>query len=1336
MTTFKKTKYVSMSESLALDRPSEQSKSKNNGFSIIGLGASAGGLEALKSFFDHLPSKFKHSFVVVQHLSPDYKSLMGELLSKNTDMPIVEVKEKTKIKPATVYLLTPKKNIFIKDGYLILEDKPKTRTLNLPIDLFFKSLAREMTNKAVAIILSGTGSDGTSGARDIKEYGGMVMVQSPDQAEFDSMPQNAINTNLVDYILPTEQMGEELKRFIHHPAVYGSLEENILGDEETLIKILNFLNSQTKLDFEYYKRPTLVRMIARRIGINRLDTLQEYKDYMFKKPEEAHVLVREFLVGVTSFFRDQLVWEVLTNEIIPKIVSSKKKEETIKCWCVGVSSGEEAYSLAIIINETLTKFNKKNVVKIFATDIEKHHLNDAAKGIYNESAIANISEERLRLNFTKNGDYYHVNENIRRMVIFSKHNVLKDPPFNKMDISMCRNMLIYLQPAAQNRALDVLHYSLNMNGILVLGSSESLGQQKNAFKELYRKQKIYSNIRPAKILGLQQYNSGKNQKNPYGLRNPSHERNARQHIVEALSDNLDLAAIVIDGNFNIVDAFGDLTNYISLPNKGFSMNLLKMVPESVATVLSYSLRKVGGTSQKLKHENLNFSTGKKPTIANMHVAAFQNPLNSNPSNYLVIIKPADIQVADAPRNERDDSPQNIRENELEAELKETRESLKNMIEEVETSNEELQATNEELLASNEELQSTNEELQSVNEELHTVNTELQEKLEELASLNSDLDNLFKSTDIGTIFLDNHLRIRKFTPSVAEHFNLMPSDINRPLEHFASTFHKSDYKNFIADIKKVVNDGVAQQNEVTDAKGHWFLQKIVPFRDGAGKIEGGTLSYVDINELKSAEQKLKNQLLAFEQTTDSFWDYNLIDGTYYVSRSIRHILGYEENEIEETTDFWDSQTHPDDLQASALIMEKHLASQGKFPYAVETRYKHKLGHYVTLLLRGKLVEWTPEGKPKRMLGTTTDVSMLKKMPKLEKELLDKNMVFEQILEITLAGFWDWNIQENTEYLSPTFKQMFGYEDQEMENTPEAWQKIIHPDDLPGVFSAFDAHVKSKGKVPYDNEVRYFHKNGDIVWVWCKGLVIEWADNGDPIRMVGSHINITDLKRLSQSNKELERFAYVASHDLQEPLRTIRDFVALFKEQYIKLLDSNANSYLDFIEEASARMGQLVKVILAYSKIGSDSEEELVDLNSLIEDVRKDLRLRIVSSNAKIIVHKLPKINGHQIELHSLFLNLIGNAIKFVSKTENPIVEIGTLPTESGHLVYVKDNGIGIDKKNQDNIFEVFKRLHNHEHYEGTGIGLAHCKKIVELHRGKIWVQSELGKGCTFLINLNL
>ncbi|SIS53805.1 two-component system, chemotaxis family, CheB/CheR fusion protein [Zobellia uliginosa] len=1326
-----------MTKLTSSDAEIQQINTYKNEFSIIGVGASAGGLEALKSFFEHLPAKFAHSFVVVQHLSPDYKSLMRELLSKNTDMPIIEVKKKTKVEPGRIYLLTPKKNIFVKDGHLLLEDKPTDRTLNLPIDLFFKSLAREKTNKAIAIILSGTGSDGTSGARDIKEYGGMVMVQDPEQAEFNSMPQNAINTHLVDYVLSTEQMGEELQRFVQHPAVYGSLEENILKDEETLVKVLTFVNSQTKLDFEYYKRPTLIRMIARRIGIKRLDSLQEYKDYLFEKPEEAHFLVREFLVGVTSFFRDDTVWDILVNETIPKLVSDKKKDATIKCWCVGVSSGEEAYSLAILINEALIKQNKKNLVKIFATDIEKNHLDDGSKGVYNESAVSNISERRLLTNFTKKGDNYHINENIRRMVIFSKHNVLKDPPFNKMDITFCRNMLIYLQPAAQNRVLDVLHYSLNMNGILVLGSSESLGRQKNAFEELHRKQKIYRNIRPAKILGLQPYNSSSAQRSSFGHKPLSYERNTRQLIVEAITDNLQLAAIVIDGNFNIIDAFGELNNYISLPNKGFSMNLLKMVPESVATVLSYSLRKVGGTTQKLRHENLNFSTGKKPVMANMHVASFQNPLNSNPPNFLVIIKPVDLQSSHvAVLEETNITPKNIRERELESELKETRESLKNMIEEVETSNEELQATNEELLASNEELQSTNEELQSVNEELHTVNTELQEKIEELALLNSDLDNLFKSTDIGTVFLDKELRIRKFTPSVAQHFNLLENDINRPLEHFASSFHKNNYKRFISDIKSVMINNIAKQDEVKDVKGRWFLQKIVPFHDGTGNVAGATLSYIDINKLKSAEQRLKNQQLAIEQTTDSFWDLNIPDNSYYVSRSISEVLGYREDEIEETIKFWSTLAHPEDLQAQREAMQKHIESQGKVPYAVETRYKHKLGHYVTLLVRGKLMEWTEDGQPKRMIGTTTDVSMLKKLPKLEQDLFDRNMVFEQVLEITMAGFWDWNIAENTEYLSPTFKKMFGYEEDEMEDSPESWQKIMHPDDLPGVLEKFDAHVKSKGEIPYDNEIRYFHKNGSIVWVWCKGLVIEWGDNGEPLRMVGSHINITQLKQLSRSNKELERFAYVASHDLQEPLRTIRDFVALFKDEYNTLLDTRANTYLEFIEEASSRMGELVRVILAYSKIGSNTEKGVVDIKEVIENVQKDLRKRIESTNTKIVLKELPTITGHKVELHSLFLNLIGNSIKFVNKNDSPVIEIGTLPCEKGQHIYIKDNGIGIDKKNQEHIFQVFKRLHNQEDYEGTGIGLAHCKKIIELHNGKIWVESEMGKGSTFHFNLNL
>ncbi|WP_435579712.1 PAS domain-containing sensor histidine kinase [Gilvibacter sp.] len=375
----------------------------------------------------------------------------------------------------------------------------------------------------------------------------------------------------------------------------------------------------------------------------------------------------------------------------------------------------------------------------------------------------------------------------------------------------------------------------------------------------------------------------------------------------------------------------------------------------------------------------------------------------------------------------------------------------------------------------------------------------------------------------------------------------------------------------------------------------------------------------------------------------------------------------------------------------------------------------------------------KGNLTSVVASWRDVSQLVEM---EHKLKDQNMAFEQVLESTLAGYWDWDMTTNVQYMSPTFKKMFGYEDHEVPNCPDWCKGNLHPDDLPGVLNIFKAHVESKGVVPFDNEVRHFHKNGDIVWVWCKGRVIEWDEEGNPLRMVGSHVDITNLKTLANSNKQLERFAYVASHDLQEPLRTVIDFVNLFKEDYGAQLDQQATTYLNFIETASIRMGVLIKGILAYSRVNENSLKELVNFKDLIDDVLSDLKLKIDQTQAKIDVSKMPQFKGHPAELHSLFLNLIGNAIKFTDKRAQPEIKITAHKKADYYQFAISDNGIGIDQKNFDKIFEIFKRLHCEEDYDGTGIGLAHCKKIVEMHGGKLWVESQLGKGSTFFFTLKI
>jgi two-component system CheB/CheR fusion protein len=1314
-------------------------KHHKENFSIIGIGASAGGLEALKAFFDNVPTECHHSFVIVQHLSPDYKSHMAELLGKNTALPVEEVKNNTSVEPGRVYLIPPKKNMSVFEGKLILTDRPSTPELNMPIDIFFRSLAKEYKEKAIAIILSGTGSDGTSGVRDIKEHNGMVMIQDPVQANFDGMPQSALNTGLVDYVLAVEDLAGELINYIDHPDATGDLEKIIEQQEPILLKILKHLNHLTNFDFEQYKRPTIIRRISRRMGVNRLDELSHYRDYLYENPSECHILAREFLIGVTSFFRDPEVWEALQSQIIPKIVLSKSNEDNIKIWCAGTSTGEEAYSLAILLNEELVKQKKKCIVKIFATDLKKEHLEIGSRGLYPESIVANVSLKRLNENFLKKGDEYQIKESIRRMVIFSHHNLLKDPPFNKMDMTFCRNLLIYMQPVAQKRIIGILQYSLNLNGVLVLGSSETVGDYKKVFKEISRKLKIYRNLHPARTLGMEVLNypnmAPARNFTPQTAQKKLAENRMYEAMNETIADELGVAAVCIDQQYNIVNAIGEFKNYIELPERGFSVNILKMVPENVSSAISLAIRKVNKNHEKIKFNSIKFKGDVKTLVVDLLICPFSMGISQEGSNYLILFFPKEERQSTAVSIEDYSSQSSdIHVAELEAELKDTRQNLQTLLQEVETSNEELQAANEELLSANEELQSTNEELQSVNEELHTVNAELQQKVEDLATVNVDMDNLLKSTDIGTIFLDREMKIRKFTPKIRKYFNLRENDIQRPLEHFSNSFGNSG-KEILEIADEVLKTGKFIQKEVSDNEGNWFLQRTIPFYNINQTIDGVVISFIDINELKEAEKALKNSEAEFrklyDNAPDMFVSLDLKGKILNCNKKLIEKLNY--SSVDDLVGVPIASIMREDYILTSKEDRKVLVEEGKISNALRVVVKNGGGE-IPIRLNSEAI-YDKDGKLSHFIGSWRDVSDIQEA---EEKYAYQNIAFEQVLESTMAGYWDWLIQEGTEYMSPSFKKMFGYEDDEIENVPEAWQELIHPEDLPNVLKIFNKHLYSKLSEPFDIEVRYYHKDGSVVWVWCKGRIIEW-DGDTPIRMVGSHVNITHLKniqqRLRESNKALERFAYIASHDLQEPLRTINDFIELLKEDYQSKLDENANTYMGFISEASNRMGQLVKGVLAYSRIGATGENTLVDLNKVFENVKKDLRLKILDRSVVFNSKVLPKVYGNEYELHSLFLNLIGNAIKFVPPEVHPVIDLKSRKEGTTYLIAITDNGIGIAKRYQEQIFDIFKRLHNSDTYEGTGIGLAHCKRIVGLHGGDIWVDSELGKGSTFNFTLN-
>jgi two-component system CheB/CheR fusion protein len=879
-------------------------------FSVVAVGASAGGLEALEHLFTNMPSDTGLAFVVIQHLSPDYKSLMVELLSKYTRMNVQRVEDGMKVEPNCVYLIPPKKNMTLFHGKLYLTEQNMGHGLNLPIDIFFRSMAEDLGERSIGIVLSGTGSDGTLGIRAIKGAGGMVMVQDENTAKFDGMPRSAISTGLVDYILPPEEMGNQLVRFTKHPFVSKAEQQDNkkIANEDSFSKILSLIRTRTGIDFTFYKPNTIVRRIERRISVNQVEDTDEYLNLLMQIPNEIDILYKELLIGVTKFFRDSEVFDNLENRVIPKIMSRKRQNDTIRVWVVGCSTGEEAYSLAIMFQEFMLKVGKNYDVKIFATDLDREAIEYASLGVYPESIAADVSEDRLKGFFKKNGDSYKVSDKIRQMVIFATHNIIKDPPFSKMDMISCRNLLIYLQPVMQKKVLSAFSFSINQSGYLVLGTSESVGELSSYFTSYDNKNKIYFNNELKKPPVIDEFYTPpvrmERQKQP-NTYTPTVQRKDKEDDIftEARKDlftDYVPPTIIVNDNLELIHSFGEINDFIKLPSGKINLNVLHMVNSDLSIAMSTAIHKSNKEHSRIVYREVIIRDRDRTRCINLVVKPFQRDSKGQNFNIIVFEECIHKNVEDLANEKYDaDTKVNQRMEDLEQELKYTKENLQATIEELETSNEELQATNEELIASNEELQSTNEELQSVNEELYTVNSEYQNKIEELTELYNDMNNWFKITNIGTIFLDLKLRVRKFTPGVSRFVNLLESDIGRPIKHISYNF---DYDKFLDKVDDVIKDLQPIEKELQNRKGDIsFLLKIQPYRTLENAVKGIVITFIDITALKLYEDKInRDKDLLLRVLEASPVAKTMVDrhgNIVYANKMAEEILGISKDEIQ-------------------------------------------------------------------------------------------------------------------------------------------------------------------------------------------------------------------------------------------------------------------------------------------------------------------------------------------------------------------------------------------------------------------------------------------------------
>jgi len=847
-------------------------------FPIVGLGASAGGLEALKTFFSHACAHSGMAYIVVVHLSSDKPSLMPELLQRATAMPVAAAEDGQVVEPDHVYILPPDKDITLDKGAIHLTGIADTG-LHLPINRFFRSLAGDQGAHAVAVVLSGTGTDGSLGIKEIKAQDGLVLVQSPDSAKHDGMPRSAMATGTVDMVLSVEEMPATVAGFFEGPPGAGEKNRQMQdeGDDTWLGNVFALLRTHVGHDFSAYKRNTLLRRIRRRMGLNRIADPYAYCELLRDKPDEVKSLFQELLIGVTSFFREPESFETLRKRVLPDVFARLDNDDVFRVWIPACSTGEEAYSLTMLFRECLDTLSKRITLQVFGTDIDKGAIAKAREGLYPSGIAADVNPERLMRFFVKDGDWYRIRKEIRDSIVFSVHDVLKDPPFSRLNMLCCRNLLIYLGNDAQKRLLPLFHYSLKTGGLLMLGSSETIGGFSSLFKVLDSKWKVFARQEvPAALMpqvdfprGLSATEGGPGKKTD-SLFN-EHKGDLGQLARNVVLDRFSPAALLMDANAGILHVSGRMGKYLEATSGPPSQNALDLAREGLGIELSSAMRAALASGQQQTRTNVRVQTNGSAQRINLHVCPLNAPKDLAGLLLVVFEDMADDEHVDPdlgrpPCGSVESCDAKIVE--LERELQNTRESHQTTIEELESSNEELKSTNEELQSSNEELQSTNEEmesskeeLQSLNEELQTVNAELQGKLEELSAAHDDMHNLLNSTEIATIFVDNDMRIKRFTQQATAIVNLIPTDTGRPLQHVMTNLAGDE---LLPVLEHVLKHLAMQEKEVRTLEGKWYAMRVMPYRTMDNRIDGCVLTFAGIDDQKRAQDVLQEANVQMQQ----------------------------------------------------------------------------------------------------------------------------------------------------------------------------------------------------------------------------------------------------------------------------------------------------------------------------------------------------------------------------------------------------------------------------------------------------------------------------------------
>lgn len=1346
-------------------------------FPIVGLGASAGGLDAFKKFLEKIPTDSGMAYVLVQHLAPAYESILPKLLSKVTSLPVYEITDDINLAPDHVYIIPENKMLTTIDGVLKLTPRDMANKKNMPIDLFFESLAEVHKSFAIGIVLSGTGFDGSQGLKRIKEEGGVTYSQHPDSATFNGMPQSAINSGAVDFVLDPDKIPEHLlliEKAYETTDAHSEDSHATKSNEDIFKSILRILKLRTGNDFSHYKEATIRRRIARRMLLTKKEEPATYLNFLRNEKIEQDALFNDVLIPVSYFFRDTKIFEKLCNEILPQILKNKNATDTIRVWTAGCSTGEEAYSLAICLYEYLSEKVPGMKIQLFASDISENVITKARAAVYTKQDLQNVSETRLQNYFVKSEGNYRISKVIRDICVFAVHNFLKDPPFAKMDIISCRNVLIYLDPFLQKKALTTFHYALKENGILFLGKSETASSQENLFEPILKNQKIYarkaaprryvpSNFEPAEIID-KDVNFLTMKKTPleYDFQKIAHN---------ILFTKYTPSGVIIDEQKEIVHFHGDTSNFL-VPSPGKpNFNILKMAREGLAFEMRNALLKSKNSKETVLKEGIAL----KDQVYKVTIEII--PLDNENRHSLVLFHKNDIPLDEKKRASQRKIEDVARIKQLEAEIQQLREDMKRVTEDQEAANEELQSANEELLSNSEELQTLNEELetsseelQSNNEELISVNDELMDRQEQLISSRIYAEAIVETIREPLIILDKNMQIKSANASFYEFFKTSEietegkslyeinnsqwnfNDLKAQLEDVLP--HRTVIKNF--EIKITLN-GKKECKLLLNAK------QVVNEKHSDPLI---LLAFEDISEQKGVllleESEERFRILA-DSAPALMWLSGIDKSCYFFNKGWLNFTGRTLEQ--EYGNGWMEGLHPEDVKRYEENYNTNFDARKEF--SIEYRLKNFNGEYRWVSDKG-VPRFTADGIFLGYVGASMDIhestnfaSNLEEKVTLRTEELKQSRSFLGSILNAIHGIvyvYDFEKEKNI-FVNENIFEATGITSEEIQNADsDVYLSLIHPDDL-SHFLSHRKSIKNQDGIISQVEYRLKNKKGNWTYLLSRDLVFKRDIFGKAVQYIAATTDISDIKianeklvyknqELEFKNNELASFTSVASHDLKEPLRKISIFSKLIQERESKNLSETTKYNLDRIIVSTERMQQLINDLLDYSHINVHKIVYVkTDLNTLVKKVMTDLKENIEESEAEIEVSDLPKIPVIPSQIQQVFNNLLNNSMKYRKLEAKPKIKITSKiisGAEIEHLganfdleyceISVQDNGIGFPDAFKEKAFEPFKRLHSKDEYSGSGIGLAICKKILLNHNGFIVSQSEVDKGATFSIYL--